>query len=173
MMMKILEAGGIPPLTDGIRKADRNNPNGYYEFERVKNLKEGDTDWLPDACGKAVKIIAPLLPYLPTGYDYRVIFMKRNINEILDSQQKMLVSRGVEPTSEKDAHIAVLFQKLLKNTEIWANSTDGVQSILMDYNRILSDPDSQLRQLNRFFGGILNMDSMAGAIDMGLYHQRH
>lgn len=172
MMMKILEAGGIPPLTDGVRKADGNNPNGYYEFERVKNLREGDTGWLPDARGKAVKIISPLLPYLPAGYDYHIVFMQRNIREILESQQKMLVSRGLEPTSVDDDDMAVLFQKLLKKTEMWAKSTDGVQSIIMDYNLILSDPDFHLRELNRFFGGILIINSMKNAIDVGLYHQR-
>ena len=173
MMMKILEAGGIPLLTDGIRKADSDNPSGYYEFERVKNLNEGDTDWLPDARGKAVKIISPLLTYLPAGYDYRIIFMQRNIREILTSQQKMLRTRGLETKSANDVNLSVIYEKLAKKTEMWAKNTAGVQSITMDYNRIMSDPYPQLRRLNCFFGEKLNLESMAGAVDISLYHQRH
>ena len=33
MMMKMLEVGRQPILTDNLREADANNPNGYYEFE--------------------------------------------------------------------------------------------------------------------------------------------
>jgi hypothetical protein len=172
MMMKILEAGGIPPLTDGLRTADSDNPKGYYEFERVKKLKEGDTAWLPDARGKAVKIISALLQFLPSGYDYRVVFMRRSIGEILASQRKMLINRGADPNRVSDDEMAVLFQKHLKQTETWAKSTAGVQYVFMDYNLMLSDPEPHLRQLNRFFGGKLNMDSMAAAIDPGLYRQR-
>ncbi len=172
MMMKILEAGGIPLLIDGLRTADSDNPKGYYEFERVKKLKEGDTAWLPDARGKAVKIISALLQFLPGGCDYRVVFMRRNIGEVLASQRKMLINRGSDPNLVHDDKMAVLFQKHLKQTEAWVKSTPGVQYIFMDYNRMLSDPEPHLRQLNRFFGGKLNMDSMAAAIDPDLYRQR-
>lgn len=172
MMMKILEAGGIPPLTDGLRTADSDNPKGYYEFERVKKLKEGDTAWLPDARGKAVKIISALLQFLPSGYDYRVVFMRRSINEILASQRKMLINRGADSDLVRDDEMAVLFQKHLKQTETWVKNTAGVKYVFMDYNRMLSDPEPHLRQLNQFFGGKLNMDSMAAAIDPGLYRQR-
>lgn len=99
MMMKMLAAGGIPPLTDRVRAADADNPKGYYEFERVKKLKEGITDWLPEARGKAVKVIAALLVELPAGFQYRVLFMRRDIEEILASQNKMLERRGEEKKS--------------------------------------------------------------------------
>ena len=85
----MLEAGGITPLTDHIRTANDDNPLGYYEFERVKKLKDGDTTWLPEAEGKAVKVIAALLTYLPPDYEYRVLFMRRKMEEILASQGKI------------------------------------------------------------------------------------
>ncbi|NJN53987.1 MAG: sulfotransferase [Anaerolineae bacterium] len=97
MMMKMLEVGGIPPLTDQIRTADNDNPKGYYEFERVKQLDKGDTAWVADAQGKVVKVISQLLRYLPADQEYRVIFMRRNMDEILASQQKMLINRGGRP----------------------------------------------------------------------------
>jgi len=172
MMMKILEAGGIQPLTDELRVADSDNPKGYYEFERVKKLKDGDTAWLADACGKAVKVISALLPYLPGGYDYRVVFMQRNISEILASQRKMLTNRGADTNSVSDAEMAVLFQKHLKQTEMWLNRTARVQYIFIDYNIMLSAPESHLRRLDQFCGGNLNMESMASGIDPVLYRQR-
>jgi len=85
MMMRMLEAAGIQPLTDHIRTADSDNLKGYYEFERVKKLKEGDVAWLSDAQGKAVKIIAALLIELPSNYEYHVLFMRRKMEEILAS----------------------------------------------------------------------------------------
>ena len=97
LMMMILNAAGIPPLTDYERNADEDNPRGYYEFERVKKLKDGDFGWLENAQGKAVKVISALLTYLPEGYTYKVIFMRRELSEILASQRKMLINRGGGP----------------------------------------------------------------------------
>src|SRR5512134_1182473 len=87
MMMKMLEAGGLEILTDNLREADANNPKGYYEFERVKQMKDGDLAWLPDAVGKVVKIVTGLITFLPSGYNYKIIFMRRDLNEILSSQK--------------------------------------------------------------------------------------
>src|SRR5919108_6386357 len=98
MTMKMLSAGGMDLLTDGERQPDDQNPNGYFELEAVKGLDKGENPaWLADARGKAVKIISFLLTWLPETYDYRVIFMDRDIEEILRSQSKMLVSRGEDP----------------------------------------------------------------------------
>ena len=94
MAMKMIEAGGLPVVTDGLRHADASNPNGYYEFEHVKNLdKAGDLSWLAEARGKAVKIISFLITYLPEAYDYRVVFMQRDLSEVIASQNRMLDAR--------------------------------------------------------------------------------
>ena len=108
MMMKMLAAGGIPPLTDALRAADRDNPKGYYEFERVKQLDKGDTAWLPLAQGKVVKVISFLLQYLPPDQTYQVVFLRRNIDEILASQRKMLIHRGEDPDQMDDAQVAAM-----------------------------------------------------------------
>src|SRR5437764_15261399 len=95
MAMKMLDAGGVGIVTDGVRTADESNPKGYYEFEPVKELdKNGDLSWLPGARGKAVKIISFLLTYLPDTFDYQVLFMNRDIDEVLASQNKMIAARG-------------------------------------------------------------------------------
>ena len=97
MLMKMLEAGGLKPLTDRVRAADEDNPKGYYEFERVKRL-EKDKEWLPEARGRAVKIISMLLKHLPPGFSYKILFMLRSMDEVLASQTQMLVGGGNRPT---------------------------------------------------------------------------
>ena len=94
LMMQMLEAGGVPILTDGERACDADNPKGYYEYEPVKALQNGDSDWLDKAEGKAVKVISFLLRHLPQKHRYRVVFMNRNLDEVLASQEKMPVTRG-------------------------------------------------------------------------------
>ncbi len=171
MVMKMLEAGGIPPLTDHIRTADDDNPKGYYEFERVKKLKDGDIAWLPDASGKAVKIIAALLTHLPSDYEYRVLFMRRNINEILSSQSKMLRNRG-EESKVDDATMAELFTKHLQQVRAWMNNQPNLLYLDLDYNAMIKNPAPYVRQINQFLDGNLDEDEMVAVVDPSLYRQR-
>lgn len=171
MVMKMLEAGGITPLTDHIRTANDDNPLGYYEFERVKKLKDGDTTWLPEAEGKAVKVIAALLTYLPPDYEYRVLFMRRKMEEILASQAKMLENRG-EKSDVEDTKMAELFERHVQKVRAWMNSQPNLLYLDVDYNTILADPLPQVRQINQFLGGKLDEENMAVVIDPSLYRQR-
>ncbi|MBM3145994.1 MAG: sulfotransferase [Chloroflexi bacterium] len=172
MVMKMLEAGGIPPLTDHIRTADDDNPEGYYEFERAKKLKEGDVTWLPEAQGKAVKVIGALLVELPPDYEYRVLFMRRRMDEVLASQDKMLERRGEDKKVADDA-MAVLFQKHIKQVEAWMEEQSNLRYMVVDYNAMLEDPRPQIRQINRFLGGELNEAAMEAVVDPNLYRQRY
>ena len=171
MTMKMLEAGGVPPLTDQIREADVDNPKGYYEFERAKKLKDGDTAWLPDAQGKAVKLIGALLVELPPKYDYRVLFMRRNIGEVLASQSKMLERRG-EENKVDDGTMAVLFEKHVSQVEDWMRKHAGLNYIDVDYNAMLVDPHPQVEAINKFLGGNLDTEAMLAVVDPNLYRQR-
>lgn len=171
MAMKMLEAGGIPPLTDHLRTADSDNPKGYYEFERVKKLKDGDVAWLPEAQGKSVKIIAALLTYLPSDYEYRVLFMRRKVDEILASQAKMLENRG-EESKVDDPTMANLFKKHLQQVRAWMNSQPNLIYLDLDYNAMLADPEPYVRQINQFLGGALDEEKMRTVIDPALYRQR-
>ena len=171
MTMKMLEAGGVPPLTDQIREADVDNPKGYYEFERAKKLKDGDTAWLPDAQGKAVKLIGALLVELPPKYDYRVLFMRRNIGEVLASQSKMLERRG-EENKVDDGTMAVLFEKHVSQVEDWMRKHPGLNYIDVDYNAMLVDPHPQVEAINKFLGGNLDTEAMLAVVDPNLYRQR-
>ncbi len=172
LMMKMLEAGGIPPLTDNIRAADEDNPKGYYEFERVKQLRSGDTDWIPLAEGKAVKVIAALLPHLPDTHRYHVLFMRRAMPEILASQRQMLIRRGEDPDAISDETIARLFQKHLQQVQGWMAQQPHLEYLEVSYNELLAAPEAVVRRVNRFLGGGLDEKAMQEVVDPSLYRQR-
>lgn len=172
MMMKMLEAGGLPPLTDNERTADDDNPKGYYEFERVKKMQEGDLEWIKDAPGKVVKVISYLIRHLPDGYDYKVIFMRRAMQEILASQKKMLINRG-EPTDKvSDQELTVLYEKHLEQTFSWMNQHSNFSCLQVDYNRMLKEPQPILVQMQAFLGNKVNIQKMGEVVDPQLYRQR-
>lgn len=173
MMMQILEAGGLPPLTDNIREANVDNPKGYYEFERVKKLPKGDDAWLIQAQGKVVKIIATLLVYLPNTYTYRVVFMQRAIPEILASQRAMLLRRGEDPNKTSDEELAQLFEKHLAQVNGWINNQPNIKRININYNQVVENPRAPLGQVNRFLDNQLDVEKMVQVVDSSLYRQRN
>ena len=173
MMMKMLEAGGLEPMQDGIREADEDNPKGYYELEKVKELdKTDDKSWLANASGKVVKIISQLLTDLPENFTYNVVFMRRNMNEILASQKQMLVRRG-EPTDRiSDTELAALFRKHLIHIESWLKKQPNFDVLYVNYNGAIKNPGDYIEQLNTFLGGDLNTGAMSGVVDKSLHRQR-
>ena len=172
MMMKMLEAGGLPPVTDNVRTADEDNPKGYYEFERVKQLPKGDVAWLPDVQGKVVKVIAALLPSLPGGYLYRVIFMQRAMPEVLASQRQMLIRRGEDPNKIPDEVMAKLFEKHLTQVNDWVSQQPNVERLDVNYNEMLKNPQPFIDQINAFLGNQLDTAKMAAVVDPRLHRQR-
>ncbi len=172
MMMKMLEAGGIPPITDELREADEDNPKGYYEFERVKQMDQGDTKWVVESRGKVIKVISALLKHLPSGEQYRVVFVRRNMPEILASQRKMLIRRGEDPDKMDDAQMAMLFEKHLKQIDEWLKAQPNFRVLYVHYSDVLADPRPQIARINEFLGGNLNIQAMAEAVDPGLYRNR-
>ena len=171
MVMKMLEAGGIPPLTDQVRTADIDNPKGYYEFERVKKLPK-DTEWLNDARGKAVKVLAELVKHLPDGYTYKIVFIQRNLKEIIESQKKMLVRRGEDPNKVSDKELFELYTKYLKIIKTHINKRLNMEVLYIDYNNTLKHPKETIKDLNKFFNGELNIKKMNSVIDKKLYRNR-
>jgi len=171
MMMQMLEAGGIEPLVDGVRKADEDNPKGYYELERIKAL-DTDSAWLGSACGKAVKIISFWLYHLPRENNYKIIFMQREMAEILASQKTMLIRRGQPTDSTSDQVMAEKFNIHLKKLSNWLDQQNNMQSIDIYYNKIILNPAEQSQKINRFLGNRLDVDKMAGVVDSSFYRQR-
>jgi argonaute-like protein implicated in RNA metabolism and viral defense len=171
MMMRMLEAGGLQVLTDQIRVPDEDNPEGYYEFEAVKQI-EHDQTWLPEARGKAVKMVAALLRHLPPDYTYQVIFMRRRMDEILASQRRMLARRGQSTDTVSDERLAALFQRHLQQVEAWISEQPNIDALYVEYNKVLQDPIEHAERINRFLGGDLDSDQMARVVDPTLYRQR-
>ncbi len=172
MMMKMLEAGGLPILTDNLRAADANNPNGYYEFERVKQLPEGDYGWLPEAGGKVVKIVTGLIMHLPSEYRYKVIFMQRAMKEVLSSQKKMLGRLGKEDDRVEDEKMRKIYQEHLKQVNAWIAKQPNIEVLYVNYNTMLADPLESLKKVNEFLGGGMDVNVMAGVVNKELYRER-
>lgn len=171
MMMKVLQAGGLEVFTDNLRVADEDNPKGYYELEQVKALKDGDDSWIKDAPGKVVKVISSLLEYLPSTYKYKVIFMRREITEILASQKQMLVRRG-EPSESDDQKMAEMFQEHLKRVRVWLANQPNMEVLYVDYNALMREPAPEIKALAEFLGLTDNLEAMLAVPDKKLYRQK-
>lgn len=171
MMMRMLAAGGIPPLIDNIRVADEDNPRGYYEFEPVKKTKE-DASWLATAGGKVVKMVYRLLYDLPEGYEYRVVFMQRKLEEVLASQHVMLDRKG-KPTGDLPPEkLHGLFRAELDKVDEWLRERPHFKVLHADYNETLGNPAPTVEALNSFFGGDLDTAAMLKVVEPQLYRQR-
>jgi hypothetical protein len=170
MMMQALAAGGMPVLTDHERAADTDNPRGYLEFEPAKKLAH-DTSWLPHAQGRVVKLISALLRHLPPGYRYKIIFMRREMAEVLASQRQMLRRRGATADGN-DATMARAFEKHLADVAAWTETQADMEVLYVNYHDVVSDPVTQLERIKRFVRYDLTLDAMVAAIDRQLHRQR-
>ncbi len=172
-MMKMLKAGGISLLTDNIRTADEDNPQGYYEFEKVKNLHQDDEkSWIGDAKGKAVKAIAELLKELPENYFFKLIFMDRDLEEVIASQNKMLIRRGEPPEPGDDRKMMLLFEKHLRKVKQWIHGRSNFDVIFIDYKEVLDDPIRHAERIKDFLQRSLDVERMASVVDKRLYRNR-
>jgi len=170
MMMKMLVAGGMDALTDDERLADEDNPGGYFELQKVKEVGD-DTSWLDDAKGRAVKMISRLLYSLPVGGGYKVIFMERNLSEVAASQRKMLERMGKEATEPDDVTIALYVKHLAEVRELLAARPD-MDVLYVSYNDTMTDPLTTADAVNSFLGGGLDVVKMTSVLDNSLYRNR-
>lgn len=172
MAMKMLEATGLEIVSDGIRTADEDNPKGYYELERVKDLaKENDFSWLADAKGRAIKIISYLLKELPADHNYKVLFMRRDLSEVLASQQKMLHRRG-ETSETEDERMVELYENDLWKANYLLKRQPQFDYLDVHYRQVLEEPLQAAAAINEFLGGHLDVEKMAAVVDPDLYRNR-
>jgi len=171
LMMQMLVAGGMTPLSDGERTADADNPRGYLEWERIKQLPD-DPGCIAEAEGKVVKVISRLLLSLPSGHDYRVIFMQRPLPEVLASQDEMLRRRGTYKEGANPAAMGAAFEKHLRDVYAWLEGKTYVKSMRVAYHEALAHPEAVSRRIAEFLGISLNVDSMTRAVDASLYRNR-
>jgi len=172
MAMKMLEAGGMATVSDGVRTADVDNPKGYFEDERVKDLHQDvDKSWLRDSRGKVVKIISFLLAHLPEDNNYRVVFMRRHLDEVLASQTKMLERRG-ESSETSDEKMLELWENHLWRMNWLVQKRPHIEALDVHYTAVLEDPRREAERMRAFLGHPLDVDKMAGVVDKSLYRNR-
>ena len=173
MMMRMLEAGGIAPFVDGEREADVDNPLGYYELERVKNLeKDPDRRWVRDARGRALKVISFLLRHLPDENAYRVIYMRRHLDEVLRSQDKMLDRLGnAAPGGDLEA-MKEAYRNDIVAARLFARKQPFMEMLEVHYAETVADPVRAARLVNEFLGGHLDEAAMTAAVNEDLYRNR-
>ena len=170
LVMQMLAAGGLPVLGDNHRLADEDNPRGYLEDARVKSL-ERDATWLAEAEDKAIKIISFLLPKLPSHFEYRVIFLRRNLTEVLKSQEKMLERRG-QPPGPPAEMMAAHFQKHLQTVDHWLSTQGNIQVLNCDHAELIQRPVQAAAAIQEFLNVPLDTQKMVDCVEPELHRQR-
>jgi hypothetical protein len=171
LMMQMLVAGGMSALSDGERRADTDNPRGYLEWERIKQMPS-DPGCIAEGEGKVVKVISRLLLSLPAGHEYRIIFMQRPLPEVIKSQDEMLRRRGTYKEGVNPAAISAAFEKHLGEVYAWLEGKSYVKALRVPYHDVLSKPEETGQQVVDFLGLPLDIDAMAQQVDASLYRNR-
>ena len=171
LAMQMIHAGGIPALTDGQRTSDDSNPRGYFELERVKQLKQ-DKSWLDEAAGKVVKVIHLLLAELPDDRPYRVVFMQRDLREVVQSQATMLARSGRAGGQLAPERLIAVYEQQLRTVEQWLAARPNFSVLRVPYAQLVSDPAGVVPAVNAFLGGTLDEARMRAAVDPGLHRNK-
>lgn len=171
MMMQMLDKGGMEILTDGNREADNNNPKGYYEYDPVKKLAM-DKSWMGEASGKAVKIIAQLVGHLPDKFNYKIIFMDREISEVLASQQIMLGKEDHVEAKAFPVGLAETFKKQVEKMDAWVESQANIEIMRVNYSDVINNPEEEAENICAFLGQSLDIKAMAEVVDPNLYRNK-
>ncbi len=171
MMMQMIDKGGFPALKDEIRVADEDNPKGYYEFEPVKKTKE-DPSWLEKAGGTVVKMVYRLLYDLPAEYNYRIVYMRRKLEEVIASQNVMLERSGKEGGGIPDDKLLTVFRAEIDKSNKWLAEQPHFEILYINYNEMIANPAPQVAKINEFLGGGLDTEAMMAVVDPTLYRQK-
>ncbi len=168
LLMQILQAGGMEVLADKKREPDRNNPKGYLEYEAVKRLAK-DNSCLRNQTGKAVKVISHLLKHLPDGHKcYKIIFINRDMNEIIKSQRRMLK----KDEKKYSKPLIKAFLKELKEVKKWVEKDPNKQLLNLDFRDVIKHPLREIEKIIRFIDAPLDKEKMKDAVDPSLYRTK-
>lgn len=167
LMMQMLQAGGCPILCDDQRAADEHNPRGYLEYDKVRRLRTDNT-WLAEAEGKAIKVVSLLLYHLPPAFEYRIVFVRRDLDEVMRSQERMLTTRGTTDGADMRAH----FERHLRSVKEWIGRQSTMHLHEVNYTDLLDKAEGSAREIAAFLGCELDIDRMTAAVDRNLYRQR-
>jgi hypothetical protein len=173
MLMKMLDAGGMEIMTDSERVADIDNPKGYFEYERVKDLeRETDKSYIREGRGKVLKVISFLIKDLPDDNDYRVIFMRRHLDEVIASQNKMIQRLGTEDSTAAEEAMKEAYRNDIVRTRLLCKKRPNFELIEVHYKNTIEDPAATAKRVNAFVGGHLDEAAMREAVDSNLYRNR-
>ena len=170
MMMQILEAGGVEILTDNLRSPDSDNSKGYYEYEKVKNLHK-DNYWLKKCQGKTIKIVSNLIKNLRSDMEYKIIFMERDITEVLSSQSKMLKNAGLNDSSS-DMELKNIFLNHIKEIKIWLQNQTHMEILFVNHKDCIYNSEFVCQDILRFLDMNLNYEEMVKVVDVTMYRNR-
>ena len=171
LVMQMLAAGGLPVLSDGVRGPDADNPRGYFEFEPAKRLAQ-DAAWLPLAAGRAVKLVHTLVASLPPGFRYRVLLVRRRLDEVLASQRVMLARRGPAPDEAEDARLLPVLAAQLARLECELAAREELAWLGIEHAELVSEPGRVATRMHQFLGGGLDVGAMAACVEPALHRQR-
>ena len=158
-------------LADGVRVADADNPRGYYEFQQAKRLAE-DSSWVRDARGKVVKVIYMLLQNLPADQNYAVVFMERDLDEVVASQSRMLDRLGQPRGDLPGAAFVEAFRDQLRDVREWLAEQSNMRVEYVEFSSAVEDPTATAAKVNEFLGCALDAKKMAAVVDPSLYRQK-
>ena len=171
LMMQMLAAGGLTPLTDEIRRADEDNPRGYFEWERIKKLA-ADPGAIDEAEGKVVKVVSPLLLHLPQDHQYRLVFLRRPLAQVLASQTEMIERRGAQgPAAPREAMQAAM-EAHLRMVVVWLRDRPEIAVHWVGYPELVAEPRRNAEEIAEFLGGGLNAAKMAAQVDPALFRNK-
>jgi len=171
LVMQMLAAGGLPIASDGVRRADPDNPRGYFELEAARRLAR-DASWLPGIAGRAVKLVHTLVPSLPPDLRYRVLLVRRRLDEVLASQRLMLARRGSAPDLAEDARLLPVLEAQLAGLERWLAAREDLAWLGIEYAELVAEPERVAARINAFLGGGLDEAAMAACVDPRLHRER-
>ena len=171
LMMQILQSLQIKLFTDNHRSADESNPKGYFEHQWVKTI-EKDNSWLTDVKGKAIKIVSPLIKYLPVDLNYKIIFMNRDLDEIIQSQERMLTENNKKDDATNSEELKQIFLKDLKQSKDWIHTQLHSEVLEILHSKLLKNPETELEKIKSFLKIDINTTLILKVIDKNLYRSK-
>ena len=171
LVMQMLSAGGLPVLTDHVRRPDADNPRGYYEWEKAK-LIPATPDCIGEAEGKAVKVVSALLLALPPRYACRVLLVRRPLPEVLASQAVMIRRQGTAGASAGDSAMLAALEAHLRQVDFLLARRPDMSVCRLDYQLLIRQPRVEAERMCEFLALPLDAGGMAAQVDPGLYRQR-
>jgi hypothetical protein len=171
--MQMLAAGGVTVLSDERRPPDEDNPRGYLEYQPVKNLLR-DSQWLFEARGKAIKIVAPLLSALSASLSCRVILCERDLDEVLDSQEQVLCRRNqpMAASAERRQMLQDEYSRTLDRVKSMLAARPDTRTLIVVHRTAICGALSTAERINEFLEGGLDVAKMAAAVDPALHRNR-